>query len=240
MRICGLDIETSGLDLKKDQILEIGYVIKNFGDGLWSQKNLAQGSYLLWDSEYPDPIPPEAYRVNKISSTLLKEVGEDPKVVFMQLANLMKRMKVEVIVAHNGLAFDKPFICAKTEFDIFEKLLWIDTKTHIQYPADCKNNNLLYLAAYHGFLNPFPHDALSDVQTMLRIVQHYDFEKLLRRASEAWVLVKADVKFDGRELARARGFQWNPGPKHWEKRLPESELKAEEKEAPFKFIRLQI
>lgn len=239
MRVCGVDIETSGFDPKNDQILEVGYVIKEFKNNLWAPKNLTQGSFLLWYDDYPDPMPPELYAIHKISSTLLKEAGKYPQTVFQLLVDMIHEFKVECFIGHNALAFDKPFICAKTEHKEFAELPWLDTKVHIQYPADCKNNNLLYLAAYHGFLNPFPHDALSDVLTMMRVLQHYDFSKIYARAKEPWITVKADIKFEGRELARARGYQWNPELKQWEKKLPESEIKAEEKDAPFHLIRIK-
>lgn len=240
MRVMGIDIETSGLDPKEDKILEIGYVIKEFKNGIWASKNLAQGSILIWEDDYPDPMPPELYAIHKISSTLLQEAGETLWDSFRALEKLIKDFEVECFISHNGLAFDQPFLIAHAQgfCKEFQRCIWIDTKAHVKYPADCKNNNLLYLAAYHGFLNPFPHDALSDVQTMMRIIQHYDFEKLYKRACEPWIAVKADVKFDGRELARARGFQWNPAQKYWEKKLPLSECEEEEKEAPFRYIRL--
>lgn len=234
----GLDIETSGLDFQKDHIFEIGFSIREFypktGFG-WSPRSLRQNTLYIWEEEFPDPIPEENSNIHKLTSKFLKEVGSSYKYQFSNLQNALTLYNVDIILAHNGLAFDKPFLEAK---GLKLDLPWVDSKTHIKYPADCKNNNLLYLAAYHGFLNPFPHQAVSDVETVFKIVQKYDFEKICKRAKEPWILIKADVKFDGKEFARVRGFQWNPTAKHWEKNIPESELKAEEKEAPFRFIRL--
>ncbi len=238
-RILAVDLETSGTDPKADKILEIGYVITEHKNGLWANKNLAQGSFLLWFDGYPDPIPPENYAIHKISSTLLKEAGKYPQTAFQLLVDMMHEFKVECLIGHNALQFDKPFIEAHTEHKEFSDLTWVDTKLHVQYPSDCKNNNLLYLAAYHSFLNPFPHDALSDVQTMLRVLRHYDFDAIYKRAKEPWVKIKADVKFDGREAARSRGYFWNPTDKQWEKSLPESEISKEESEAKFRIIRIK-
>lgn len=229
MRVMGIDIETTGLDREKDHIVELGYVIREVKGGVWAPKNLSQGSFFIWEDDFPDPMPPEIYAVHKISSTHLQKAGVDYTKVFGTLMDLLDKYSVECFIAHNGLAFDKPFLEAK---DVYAKhwsdLPWVDTKAHVKYPVDCKNNNLLYLAAYHGFLNPFPHDALSDVQTMMRIIQHYDFEKLYARAKEPWVTLKADVKYDGRELARARGYQWNGEVKEWRKTVPQSEVAAED------------
>lgn len=244
VRVLGFDIETSGLDFKKDHILEVGYVIKEWTkERGWAPKNLAQGSFFLWEENYPDPMPPESYQTHKISSTLLKEVGKEIEISFLSLLGLCERLNVECIIAHNGIAFDKPFILETVSsysplLSFFADTPWIDTKSHIQYPADCKGNSLMYLSAYHGFLNPFPHDALSDVQTMMRILSHYDFERLYQRAKEPWIRIRADVKFDGKELAKARNYQWNIPLKIWEKNIPISDYENEVKEAPFQVIKL--
>lgn len=235
IRVLGIDLETTGLDFKKDEIIEIGYSIREFENNLWMPKALNQRSLFIWEDRFPDPMPPEAYEVHKISSWFLKEVGDPYDYQFSSLRQVMLLFNVDMLLAHNGLAFDKPFLEAK---GFVTELPWVDSKIHITYPKSCKQHSLMYLAAYHGFLNPFPHDAMMDVNTMFKIVEQYDFNKIVERSKEKWLKVKADVKFDTRELARARNYQWNPTLKHWEKNLPESELKIEREEAPFGTILL--
>ena len=45
-----------------------------------------------------------------------------------------------------------------------------------------KTRSLPYLAADHGFLNPFPHRALFDVMTMIQIAGMYDINEILKYA----------------------------------------------------------
>ena len=122
---------------------------------------------------------------------------------------------VAFIVAHNGISFDKPIFYANaTRWDMTAplELPWADTMIDIPYDPSIQTKKLSYLAAEHGFLNPFPHRAVFDVMTMLKMIQDYDMEWLLKLSKEPLVTLIAATthpKYDGgksNEEAKARGY----------------------------------
>lgn len=243
MRVMGIDLETSGTDFNKDEILEVGICIREIEDGVWQKKPIHQGSYLLFEPHFPNPMPQEVYDIHHISYGLLEEAGVNCSHFYYLLKDLLMRLKVEVIVAHRGLKFDKPFLLSKTECHgwlckFLDEVPWIDTSEHIDYPSDCYSTSLLFLAAYHGFINPFPHDALSDVHTMMKILSFYPFDEVLSNSKEKVVRIKAEVTYDDRELAKKRGYKWNQTEKIWEKSLRESKIEEEKRQSPFQVLLL--
>jgi DNA polymerase III subunit epsilon len=113
----------------------------------------------------------------------------------------------DAIVAHNGHEFDYPLLerwAKKYGLELPDKLR-IDTMCDIELPPKTIKK-LVYMAADHGFLNPFPHRALFDVMTMLRIMDQYDLDKIIEAAKSPILIVKALVSFADNFKARARGF----------------------------------
>ena len=84
-------------------------------------------------------------------------------------------------------------------------------------PPAITTRKLTHLAAEHGFLNPFPHRAVSDVLTMLKVLSHYDIAPVLESARQPSFTVKACVSYDDREKAKARGYRWDAARKIWTK-----------------------
>src|SRR5208282_4762391 len=78
-------------------------------------------------------------------------------------------------------------------------------KADLEVP-ERNSTRLTYMAADHAFLNPFPHRAMFDVMTMLKILDNYDIGKVMELAKSPTVTVKAIVSFDQKDLARNRGY----------------------------------
>jgi DNA polymerase III epsilon subunit-like protein len=248
MRVLGLDIESTGLDPKNDHVTELAWVVKDVGD----PKPLVLRSYFIlpplgmWDST--DYIKPTVEKLTKIKMSHLL-TGLPFPAVFGELARDAEKHNVDYIVAQNGNLFDKPFLERKAAENsmgdacrVFD-MPWLDTSTDVVYPDDCRYTNLTYLAAYHGFVSPFPHAALFDVMTMLRVLEHYDVAEVAKRAASPWLVVKADVNYDNRQLAKERRYSWETVadktfPKSWVKRIKELDHEKEVAEAPFKVVRI--
>lgn len=225
----GIDVETTGLDPDKHSICEVGAALYDTE----AQRLVKQTCYLIdlpigitWDEE--------AMTVTHLSPELCTKYGHDEDKSLRQLLSLMN--SADVIFAHNGNLCDKVFIqawCKKFEYEMPDKL-WVDTMTDIKWPREY-SKRLGYLAAEHGFLNPFPHNALADVLTTLLLIQRYPLEDILERAKSPTVHLKAVVSFDGKEAAKERGYYAlyeNNKFKMWTKTVKECDLE-EEMSAPF-------
>lgn len=235
-RIAGIDIETTGLDFEKDHVTEIAWIIKEVGD----PKAFVQKSFFVRPAEDLF-LTAEIEQLTKIKMKHLL-YGEALHFVLAEVALDLENYGVDYIVAHNGEGFDKPFLStkgtgAKGIARLFETP-WIDTSMDCVYPPDCRYTNLMYVAAYFGFLNPFSHSALFDIATTLKVLDQFPFDQVVARAKSPWCVVEAGVSYETKELAKARRYSWeNLGnikySKKWVKKIKECDLEKEMNDAPF-------
>lgn len=209
MLILGLDLETSGLDYNKDQIIEVGAV--------------------LWDTDTQSPkkvfneliyfenldLPNEIENITGITPEDLKKYGiplSDALKTLTELSN-----QAEYLVGHNAVNFDAEFLNQAFLSYQMPKLKkpWIDTMTDLPYSQEIKTRKLSYLAAEHGFINPFAHRALFDVLTTLKLLSKYNFDEIIMIQQSPLVKVLAHVSYDERDKARRIGFRWNPDKRQW-------------------------
>lgn len=227
MRILGLDVETTGLCPIEDEVTEIGAV-------LWdteTKKPLALYSTFVQTTK---PISNEITELTGITKEMCDELGVSPMAALGGLLRLAR--KADCIVAHNA-KFDKGFfdaLCIKHS-GAFDKQ-WVCTIQDIDYPKSCKHKNLTNLAGEHDFVNPFKHRALFDVLTMLRILSHYDIEKVLENARMPKVTLRAVVSFDEKDKAKAAGYQWFGSKKLWLKEVRQDKVELEKEKSNFQVI----
>jgi DNA polymerase-3 subunit epsilon len=199
--ILGLDFETTGLNIPTIGVTEVGMVvwdttlkapIKLFGT------IVDPGASAIWE--------PGVSKINNLTPELCANYGmaEDKALRYV----LSWYSSADVACAHNGTVFDRPVLdawAAKHGLDSQPSKVWIDTKTDIEIP-ERNSTRLTYMAADHSFLNPFPHRAMFDVMTMLKILDRYDIDKVMELAKSPTITVKAIVSFDQKDLARNRGY----------------------------------
>ena len=208
MLVLGLDLETTGLDANTNEIIEIGAVIWD-----WDRQVPVQIlSELIRSSQC---VPEEIVSLTGITDQDLQRWGIPLSDGLRHLHDLAQQ--VEFIVAHNGVMFDRLFLergwllYPETRCD----QPWIDTLTDLPLPAGIGTRKLTYLAAEHGFLNPYSHRAVFDVLTMLRVLSHYPAAEVLRMQSSPTTKVVAQVSYEEREQAKSEGFKWDPKQRHW-------------------------
>lgn len=222
--VLGFDFETTGLDSVNDRITEVGAVLYH-----WEDKTPVQlYSALVWHDEKRPDLSMEVSNLTGITNAHL----DDFAVPTTDALNALFAMagKADFIMAHNA-QFDCDFMkfeamrLGRPYQSEFKKPI-IDTTTDIEFDAfKHKSKSLTYLAATHGFLNPFAHRALFDVMTMLNIASNYDLDQMAERARSPNVILTAMVSYDDRELARKHGFYWKPEVKAWQKRIKQCDMK---------------
>lgn len=222
MLLLGLDFETTGVDPKTDAVTEIGAVLYD-----WETK-----TPVAMQSDIVQPVfkeqTDEAARVSGLTPALIQRWGIMPDLAFHKLEFLAAQC--DAVVAHNGGQFDKLF-CQEyskryTIPNVMERL-WLDTYTDVPYPEHFGTRRLGYLAAEHGFLNPFPHRAVFDVLTMLKVLGHYDLAQVIAIAKQPMVTLQALVAFEHKDKARNLGYHWKPEVKQWRKVVKEGRLTRE-------------
>ena len=209
MLILGLDLETSGLDRKECDILEIGAV-------LWHvEEKRPVKLFSQFNKDFQSEVPPEIEKLIGLNAFEVKRFGKPLRDCLEELTIYLD--SVEYVVAHNGRNFDKPFL-EDTYKSIGMKMpekVWIDTMIDLPYPDGMGTRKLSYLACEHGFVNPFPHRALTDVLTTLKIMSQYDFDVITEVAKSPLVQVIAQVSYDERHKPRQAGFRWDSERKYW-------------------------
>jgi len=232
MLVFGLDFETTctttdnGLDPRLLKILEIGGV-------LWdteTKKPVQLFQTLVTPTGFLDsPFDPKITEVTGLTQNDFTQFDWPPtRVALDRLIHEMR--KAEYIVAHNGTEFDK--VVFETEckpYGLPTDFKWIDTMTDIPYPKLIQTRKLPYLAAEHGFINPFSHRAIFDVLTMLRVMSCYPFEKILERRNSPRIVLQSLTETPwidvgkSNQIAKFHGFRWDGQKKAWLQTVLENE-----------------
>ena len=231
MLVLSLDFETTGLDKVNDRITEVGMV-------LYSTKinrAIENSSYLV---DAGLPVPARVTEITGISTGLIKKMGRPELDAIEDVAVLMDQ--ADAIIGQNVIQFDKQFLdnAAKRLGITIPVKPWIDTRTDL--PLSVETKSLIYMAADHGFLNPFPHNAIADGLTVLKLAALYDFDKMLARSKEPNVVLQSTQTFEQNEAAKKLkfGFKGNLG-KRWFRVVKGGDvatLKAQAKEAGFDIV----
>ena len=118
------DLETTGLSIGKDRVIQFGY----------SYADISTGSHLIADSHLFNPqmpIPHDAVAVHGISDnhvegelTLADSLYERIGIHMSGAYAIGKRWRLAVIAAHNGEAFDVPMLSADAARCGYSQLPW--------------------------------------------------------------------------------------------------------------------
>jgi len=216
MILLAFDLETTGLDFVKDRPIEVGAILYSTGQ----QKCLESQGFLV---KTDVPISAEITKLTGITQQAVDKFGFDSPDALQTVYTMM--LEADAIIGHNAVRFDKRMLlnwCERDGFKILERL-WIDTYTDL---PDTEVGKLTYMAANAGFLNLFPHSAMADCQTVLKLIEKYDINKIVERAKSPLVVVQAHQARHENELAKKAKFRWYPERKIWWKFVKEMDLEA--------------
>ena len=223
MILLSFDLETTGTDRAMDRPIEVGAILYTTGQ----RKCLESSGYLVKSDV---PIRPEITELTGITQSALDKFGYESHSALEALLDLA--VQADAFIGQNVKRFDKPFLenwCTREKL-VMPNKLWIDTRTDL---PGVVGKHLGYMAADAGFLNMFPHSALADCQTVIKLVQGHDIDKVVERAKSPEVVLLAQVSYDNRNQAKERKYAWNGDYKIWWKMVKQMELDAEVAAAPF-------
>ena len=237
--VLGIDLEGinkdlifNGLDLKVDRVSEIGAVLWN-----WEYKQPVKILSKIINEEKRLNISTDLEELTGLNDDILNNYGvqnEDIPNVLLELSSMME--SADYLMAHNGTNYDYPMLKALFERHNVKWIdrIWIDTQVDIEYPKMLKARSLAMLEHFHGFLNPFPYRALTDVLSMLKIASKYSLDRMVKLASCQKIRVVANLdapnwkkkkevdefNYHKNRIAKS-GFRWDPYEKYWYKEVPQ-------------------
>jgi DNA polymerase-3 subunit epsilon len=211
-----LDLETTGINCETDRIIEIGLI--EFGVGESGKPAISTMYSGLEDPE--QPLSPELQKLTGLNDEVLR--GQ--KIDWALVRKVLER--ASIVIAHNA-EFDRSFMQKRSEYAGLD-LHWACSLKHIDWEQKgFRTRALNYLAADHGFVNPFAHRALFDCATTFRIMEPY-FAELVQRSYYREVRIFATrAPFETKDKLRNNRYRWDNEKRVWYKDVLEDQLPVE-------------
>ena len=209
-----IDTETTGLDPQLDHCLEVGVILFDVP----SRQLLAQQSFLL-------PVEANAAEaINRIPAAATN-LPQPWRPALSYLQSLLDA--ADVLVAHNA-AFDRQWF-GRGHLPATDKP-WLCSMEDMRWPAERllrSRPSVRDLALAYEIPVWAAHRALTDCIYLAEVFRRCDeLEQLVLRGLEPRQLMRAQVSYDDRHLARDAGFRWNePVKGAWARRLSEREAR---------------
>ncbi|QQX92795.1 3'-5' exonuclease (plasmid) [Gluconobacter sphaericus] len=222
-----VDLETTGLDPRQNEIIEIGMV-----PFIYRIDGLLLGTLPAFSRlrEPSIPVPAFVQDLTGLTSERLAGHTISPYEVaaFAPDASL--------VIAHNA-AFDRPFL--ERFCPAFVNKPWACSMEDIPWDqAGFEGRKLGHLGLQAGFFFD-GHRAVDDCQAAIALLGHTGFPEnrsalslLLERARTVWTRLWAEyAPFELKDTLKARGYRWNDGsdgrPKAWFIDRPPEEVEEE-------------
>jgi DNA polymerase III subunit epsilon len=222
-----LDLETTGLDADKDEIIEIAMVPFTYSN---------DGRIFEVFEAYNELQEPS----QSIPAIITQITGITDEMVKGHTINAEKVLEVAepaaLIIAHNA-AFDRKF--AEKAFDVFSPKAWACSMTDVPWQEEqYESLKLEYLAMRNGFFYD-GHRATADCYAAIELLAQtlpssgvLALAALLESARQPTCRVWAEgSSFDFKDILKARGYRWNDGNdgqlRSWYRDVPEDILEEE-------------
>jgi DNA polymerase-3 subunit epsilon len=222
-----LDVETTGLDQRKDEVIELGMVKFDYlPDGRIAGLRDTFTSF----NEPSAPIPPEVTALTGITDEMVAGQRIDEATVSSFADD------AAIVIAHNA-SFDRKF--AERYWPIFQRKAWCCSATEVEWRKHgFEGSRLGYLLNGAGFFHQ-AHRAIDDCHALLEILAYElptagapALAVLLEQARKSTMRVWAEQSpFDLKDSLKRRGYRWSDGsdgrPRSWYVDVDESRLDDE-------------
>lgn len=217
-----VDVETTGLDPDRDEILELAMVPFAYRlDG----ELVAVGEAFEGLRQPAAPIPQEITALTGIDDAMVAGRSIDPVEVAAFAA------PAALVIAHNA-AFDRRFL--ERFHPVFSTKAWACSMSQVDWTAEgFAGQKLVHLAASLGLFYD-PHRAVDDALAGLAVLRRRlpvsgltGLAQLLAAARQVtWRIWAEHAPFEMKDRLKARGYRWNAeaayGPRAWYIDAPEA------------------
>ena len=225
LNIAFLDVETTGLDKKNNEIIELA--IKTIKVEKLSAKIVSiEGEYESFNDPNID-IPSEITSLTGISNTMVK----DEKINWQRIDQLITES--DIIIAHNA-GFDRSFIDRYSL--ISAKKIWACSVNDIDWLKRGFTSSKQELLCYwHGFYFE-PHRAMNDVDALINLLTHRYYKnhrplhELIENCTKSSYTIFAEnfpYNQEKKDIIKGYKYKWNPDIKIWYKNIKHNELEIE-------------
>jgi len=210
-----LDLETTGLDSRSDEIIELAMLPFDYDpDG----RVVAVGEAFSQLRQPQKPITEEITRITGITDAMVAGRVIDPAEVARFIA------PAALIIAHNA-AFDRRF--AEAFSPAFALKPWACSMSQVDWQGEgFEGTKLAYLAGQCGFFyegHRAEHDCLATLEVLATPLPEAGISamaKLLETARRpSWRIWAEGAPFELKDVLKARGYRWNgeagPAPRAW-------------------------
>ena len=210
-----LDVETTGLDTARDEIIELAMVKFTY----LPDDRIAQITDVFSSFNEPaNPIPAEITELTGITDEMVLGHRINPDAVTAFASDAV------IVIAHNA-NFDRKF--AERYWPLFEQKAWACSATEVEWRKHGFDGSRLgYLLAGVGFFHQ-AHRAVDDCRALIEILAS-DLPKLnrsglsvlLERARRKTIRIWAEQSpFELKDELKRRGYRWSDGadgrPRSW-------------------------
>jgi DNA polymerase-3 subunit epsilon len=211
-----LDVETTGVNADVDEIIEIGVLEFGLNDHF-------EASILSMYAGVQEPKKSLSAEITQLTG-LTDAILAGRKIDWTQVRQMLER--ASVVIAHNA-EFDAAFVRHRPELQDLD-LHWVCSIKHLPWrKMGFRSQSLNYLAADHGFVNPFAHRALFDCATTFRLVAPH-LKTLIDRSYEPMFMVEATgAAFETKDILRQNGYRWDAEQRVWKKTVLQCDLEEE-------------
>jgi DNA polymerase-3 subunit epsilon len=210
-----LDVETTGLDSARDEIIELAMLKFEYGADGTIYRVLDQFSRLR---EPTVPLPIQITKLTGITPEMIAGKVITPEEVEHFASS------AAVVIAHNA-GFDRRF--AERAFPVFNTKHWACSMSQVDWEQEgFEGTKLGYLLGGCGLFHD-GHRADEDCRALLEILSRplpstgeVALKRLLDTARKPTMRVWAEnAPFDFKDILKARGYRWNDGadgrPRSW-------------------------
>lgn len=209
LTVCALDTETTGLDPRRDRIIELAVQSARIDE---HGRIVESGRPKSWLEDPGEPLSPEITKVTGLTDVQLAGRSIHDGEAYGAITS------ADVIVCHNA-AFDRPFVEERLGL---KGQAWICSMNDLDWREHgFEGRSQTQLLLQCGWFYD-AHRAASDVNALLHLLDHRlntggtVMRELLRTAAmPTWRVEMVDAPFSARGLLKERGYRWNGDRKVW-------------------------
>ncbi|MFZ3481673.1 3'-5' exonuclease [Sphingomonas sp. 3-13AW] len=230
-----LDVEATGIDISKDEILELGMVSFAYSP---EGEILGVLGVCSWFNEPSSPITAEITKLTGITDEMVRGATIDPAEVEEFAGD------ADLIIAHNA-AYDRPMV--ERFWPIFVSKCWACTMTEIDWKSEGFEGMKLGLLLMQSGLFHTGHRATSDCHAAIELLARplpgsgrSGMSLLLERARRTQIRISAvGAPFEAKDLLKQRGYRWT-GQEREPQKAWQMDVLREEAEAELTFLRNEV